>query len=56
MMYEIRLYCTKNRRTPVQEFIEELKVKSLTSKDGKIQYKQFSRYLRYLRLNGTHLS
>ena len=54
-MYTIDLYETSDGRSDIRDFLEELRKKSSASKDARIQYQQFARFIWLLRENGTHL-
>ena len=54
-MYTIEFYETSDGRSDIRDFLEELRKKSSVSKDARIQYQQFARYIWLLRENGTHL-
>lgn len=54
-MYTIEFYEKANGETELWEFLEELRKKSSTSKDARIQYKQISLYIQLLQDNGTRL-
>ena len=54
-MYEIELYETADGFSDVREFIHELRRKSATSKEARIQYKQIVRYIDLLEANGFDL-
>lgn len=44
-----------NGFSPVWEFLESLRTKSVSNKDARIQYKQATLYIQLLEDNGTHL-
>ena len=54
-MYTVEFYETVNGDSDVWDFLEELRVKSSTSKDARIQYKQVSFYIDLLSQNGTRM-
>lgn len=54
-MYTIEFYEKANGESELWEFLEELRKKSSTSKDARIQYKQVSLYIQLLQDNGTRL-
>ena len=55
-MYTVEFYEDKNGNSQIFEFIEELRVKSISNKDARIQYKQMSMYFELLSLNGTNMN
>lgn len=55
-MYTVEFYEDKNGNSQVLEFAEELRVKAITSKDARIQYKQMSMYFELLSLKGTNMN
>lgn len=55
-MYRIDFYRDKNGVSEVEDFINELRQKSLTSKDARIQYEQVMYHLKFLRKAGMNLS
>ena len=55
-MYTLEFYEDKNGNSQVLEFAEELRVKAITSKDARIQYKQMSMYFELLSLKGTNMN
>lgn len=55
-MYIIEFYEKSNGECEILEFLEELRKKSSTSKDARIQFKQVSLYIQLLQDNGTHLT
>lgn len=55
-MYTVEFYEDKNGNSQVLEFVEELRVKAITSKDARIQYKQMSMYFELLSLKGTNMN
>jgi len=52
-MYSIEFYEKENGESDVWNFLEELRVKSTTSKDARIQYRQLTMYIELLQHNGT---
>ena len=54
-MYTVEFYETTDGKSELWDFLEELRVKTATSKDARIQYKQISLYIQLLQDNGTHL-
>lgn len=54
-MYNIKFYETQNGESYLWDFLEELRVKSATNKDFRIQYKQMVLYIELLQNNGTML-
>ncbi|MGN0384543.1 MAG: type II toxin-antitoxin system RelE/ParE family toxin [Lachnospiraceae bacterium] len=55
MAYNIIFYEKENKKSPVWDFLEELRKKASTSKDSRIQYKQAILYIELLQNNGTLL-
>lgn len=55
-MYEIEFYEKTNGECNVWDFLENLRIKSETNKDARIQYKQVTFYIELLRQNGSTLS
>lgn len=55
MKYDIEFYENQNGESEIWNFLETLRVKSLTSKDARIQYKQITLYIQLLQDNGTKL-
>ena len=47
-MYNIEFYEDANGRSELWDFLEELRIKSATSKDARIQHKQISLYIQLL--------
>lgn len=56
LMYEIEFYEKNSGEAEVWNFLEELRIKSSTNKDARIQYKQIVFYIELLRQNGSTLS
>ena len=54
-MYTVEFYETTDGKSELWDFLEELRVKTATSKDARIQYKQLSLYIQLLQDNGTRL-
>nr|DAQ15373.1 MAG TPA: protein of unknown function DUF891 [Caudoviricetes sp.] len=54
-MYKIEFYENQRGESEVWDFLETLRVKSKTSKDARIQYKQILFYIDLLAKNGTNL-
>lgn len=54
-MYEIEFYEKENGESDVWNFLEELREKSNSSKDSRIQYKQLMLHIQLLQNNGTRL-
>lgn len=54
-MYRIEFYEDANGYSELWEFLEELRKKSHSNKDARIQYKQISMYIQLLQENGTYL-
>ena len=55
MKYTVEFYEKANGESELWDFLEELREKSKTSKDARIQYKQASLYIQLLQDNGTRL-
>ena len=55
MKYKIEFYQNVSGYSPVWEFLESLRIKSVSNKDARIQYKQATLYIQLLEDNGTHL-
>ena len=55
-MYEIEFYEKNSGESEIWNFLEELRTKSPTNKDARIQYKQIVFYIELLRQNGPTLS
>ena len=55
-MYTVEFYETKDGQCPVWEFLENLRIKSASNKDARIQHKQASLYIELLQQNGTRLN
>ena len=54
-MYQIEFYEKRNGVSDVWDFLEDLREKSATNKDARIQYEQIVFYLDLLAHNGTNL-
>ena len=54
-MYKIEFYETQNGESELWNFLENLRQKSTTNKDLRIQYKQMMFYIELLQNNGTRL-
>ena len=54
-MYNVEFYENQSGESELCNFLEELRVKSATSKDSRIQYKQIVFYIELLQNNGTNL-
>ena len=54
-MYNIEFYTSKNGKSDIFDFLEDLRLQSHTSKDSRIQYGQITRYIELLQTNGTNL-
>ena len=55
-MYTVEFYETRYGQCPVWEFLEDLRIKSASNKDARIQHKQASLYIELLQQNGTRLN
>ena len=55
-MYNIEFYENSDGRSELWEFLESLRVKTITNKDARIQYSQISLYIQLLEDNGTRLN
>ena len=55
-MYTVEFYETRDGQCPVWEFLENLRIKSASNKDARIQHKQASLYIELLQQNGTHMN
>lgn len=55
-MYTVEFYETADGKSELWDFLEELRIKSATSKDAHIQHKQVSLYIQLLQDNGTRLN
>lgn len=54
-MYKVGFYEKSDGVSELWDFIEKLRLKSATSKDARVQYKQISFYIQLLQENGTYL-
>ncbi len=54
-MFNIEFYEKSNGESEIWEFLENLRIKSATSKDARIQYKQITLQIELLQNNGTAL-
>ena len=54
-MYTVEFYEEANGESELWDFLENLREKSATNKDARIQYKQISLYIQLLQDNGTRL-
>lgn len=54
-MYTVEFYEKENGKSELWDFLEELRVRALKSKDARIQYKQLVQYIQLLQDNGTYL-
>lgn len=54
--FEVDFYRTRGGECQVWDFLEELRIKSASSKDARIQFKQVSLYMELLALNGTNMN
>ncbi len=54
-MYTVEFYEKANGESELWDFLENLREKSATNKDARIQYKQISLYIQLLQDNGTRL-
>lgn len=55
-MYNVEFYEDANGQSELWNFLEDLRMKSATSKDARIQHKQISLYIQLLEDNGTRLN
>lgn len=55
MAYEIIFYERENGKSEIWNFLEDLRQKSVKSKNARIQYKQILLYIELLQNNGTLL-
>lgn len=55
-MYTVEFYETEDGNCPVWEFLESLRLKAVSNKDAKIQFKQVSLYIELLQQNGTRMN
>ena len=54
-MYTVEFYETSAGESDVWDFLEELRLKSVTNKDARIQYNQMVFYIDLLSKNGTRM-
>lgn len=54
-MYTVEFYEKSNGNSELWDFIEDLRIKSSSNKDARIQYKQVILYIQLLQDNGTNL-
>lgn len=54
--YRLAFYETRSGDCQVWDFLEELRIKSASNKDARIQLKQVSLYMELLKLNGTNMN
>ena len=54
-MYTVEFYEKANGNSELWDFIEDLRIKSSSNKDARIQYKQVILYIQLLQDNGTNL-
>ena len=54
-MYEVEFYEDGNGVSELWDFLEELRVKSATNKDARIQHKQITLYIQLLQDSATRL-
>ena len=55
-MYNVEFYETQDGKSQIWEFLEDLRIKAVTSKDARIQHKQASLYIELLQQNRTRLN
>ena len=55
MIHNIIFYEKENGQSEIWDFLETLRLKSSTSKDARIQYKQATLHIELLQNNGTNL-
>ena len=55
-MYTVEFYETSDGVSELWDFLENLRRKSASNKDARIQYKQIALYIQLLQDNGTRLS
>ena len=55
LMYTVEFYENSSGESEIWEFLEEIRHRSKTSKDSRIQYKQISLYIQLLQEHGTRL-
>jgi len=54
-LYTVEFYEKSNGNSELWDFIEDLRIKSSSNKDARIQYKQVILYIQLLQDNGTNL-
>ena len=54
-MYNIVFYSTADGTSELRDFLINLRKKSLTNKDARIQHKQIAQYIQLLEDHGTYL-
>ena len=54
-MYRIEFYEQEDCKSELWEFLEEMRIKSVFSKDARIQYKQMVLYIQLLSEKGTRM-
>ena len=54
-MFKIEFYETADGKSELWDFLEELRIKSASSKDARIQYNQIVLYIQLLEEKGTRL-
>lgn len=54
-MYRIEFYEQEDGKSELWEFLEEMRIKSVFSKDARIQYKQMVLYIQLLSEKGTRM-
>ena len=54
-MYNIIFYSTADGTSELRDFLINLRKKSLTNKDARIQHKQIAQYIQLLEDHGTYL-
>ena len=52
-MFDVEIYEDANGKSPVGDFIEDLNVKSRTSKNSRVRLKKISEYINQLKAYGT---
>ncbi len=54
-MYSIEFYETVDGKSELWDFLEDLRIRSVSSKDARIQFNQISLYIQLLEEKGTRL-
>ena len=54
-MFTVEFYETRDGKSELWDYLEELRIKSTNSKDARIQYNQISLYIDLLQKKGTRL-